>query len=175
MILHHPDFLYFFLDFGYYGPTNRKGSAVKDMSDIKTFPCPNCSQIINSSMDACRFCSHPLDLDEVSRAVADQNAVNEACNAASNVRILAGSMATLYLLSFVPFIWIICWAMHWILFAGVPISLIAWMIRHSRLKTADPSFRDAKRAVLTAFLIWAGFAAFRILIVATMFFGGARL
>jgi hypothetical protein len=132
---------------------------------MKTFQCPNCNQFINDSMTECKFCSTPLDPQVVSQAVENQDKVNDAYNAASNLRILAGVLASSFFLSFIPLInLVVAWIFR-IIFIGLPFMLIYWQIRYGRIKTSDQDFKQAKKYWWTALGIWLIFLAVTIFFV----------
>lgn len=55
----------------------------------RTFPCPNCKEIINDSMTERRFCSTPVDRG-VASLIADRQAkTNQACSDASFLKTAA--------------------------------------------------------------------------------------
>jgi hypothetical protein len=143
------------------------------MSDVKAFQCPNCGQFINSLMTSCKFCSVPLDPQTVYNAVNVQDKVNDAYNSASNVRILAGAMVTLFFLSFIPFLGFFFAIAHYVAFFGVPIFLIYWVVRYSGLKTTDAGYKDAQKYCLTALFIWLGFIVLRV-VLTLLLLGGLR-
>ena len=62
------------------------------LSQPQTFPCPNCNEIINDSMQTCRFCSAPVDPQAASAAAENQSRVNRACSDASFLRTAAAAM-----------------------------------------------------------------------------------
>ena len=141
------------------------------MSDVKAFQCPNCQKFINNLMTSCKYCSIPLDIQTVSSAVGNQDTANNAYNAASNIRILAGAMVTLFFLAFIPFIGFIFSIIHYIAFLGVPFLLLFWLIRYGSLKTTDPGYKDAKKYCWTALFIWLGFVVLRVVLI-FLIFGG---
>jgi uncharacterized Tic20 family protein len=141
------------------------------MSDLKAFRCPNCQEFINNLMTSCKYCSIPLDVQTLSSAVGNQDTVNNAYNAASNVRILAGVMVTFYFLSFIPFMGLLFSIAHYITFFGVPLLLLFWLIRYGSSKTTDPEYKEAKKYCWTALFIWLGFIAIRVILI-LLFFGG---
>jgi hypothetical protein len=108
-------------------------------------------------MTSCKYCSIPLDVQTVSSSIGNQDKANNAYNAASNIRILAGTMVTLFFLAFIPFIGFIFSIIHYIAFLGVPFLLLFWLIRYRSLKTTDPGYKDAKKYCWTALFIWLGF------------------
>lgn len=132
---------------------------------MKTFQCPNCSQFINDSMTECKFCSTPLDAQFVSQAVENQDKVNDAYNAASNLRILAGVLVSSFFLSFIPFLGLVIVWLFRVVFIGLPFMLIYWQIRYGRIKTSDQDFKQAKKYWWTALAIWLAFIVVTIIFV----------
>jgi hypothetical protein len=100
------------------------------LSQPQTFPCPNCGEIINDSMQTCRFCSAPVDPQAASAAAELQTRVNRACSDASFVRTAAAAMFVLLALSIVPF------------------------IKFGRLQTNDLDYNRAKRLRTVALVLW---------------------
>ncbi len=141
------------------------------MPDLKAFQCPNCQNFINNLMTSCRYCSIPLDIHTVSSAISNQDTANNAYNAASNVRILAGAMVTLFFLGFIPFIGFIFSIIHEVTLLSVPLLLLSWLIRYGSMKTTDPSYKDAKKYCWTALFIWLGFVVIRVVLI-FLIFGG---
>ncbi len=135
------------------------------MSDIKTFQCPNCQQFINNLMNSCKFCLIPLDDQIVSMAATNQEEVNKAYNAASNLRILAGALATFFFVGFIPFLGIIASIGHLIILVALPFILIYWVIRYSRIETNDEDYKQAKKYWLTSLIIWIVFFAIQFFFI----------
>ena len=115
------------------------------LASLRTFPCPNCKEIINDSMTQCRFCSVPVD-PSVAQLIADrQEKANHAYSDASYLRTAAIAMYAFLGLSFVPFLPIVSWGFL-IIFFLVIILLIRWQIRYSGLITDDADFKSARRS-----------------------------
>ena len=111
----------------------------------RTFPCPNCKEIINDSMTQCRFCSVPVD-PNVAQLIADrQEKANHAYSDASYLRTAAIAMYAFLGLSFVPFLPLVSWACL-IVFFVVIVLLVRWQIRYSGLVSDDPDFKSARRS-----------------------------
>ena len=77
------------------------------MFALKTFPCPNCHEFINSGMEKCKYCSITIDPQMANAAVELQDKVNRSCNEASLLRNIAGAMWVGFVVRFVPFIGIV--------------------------------------------------------------------
>lgn len=111
----------------------------------RTFPCPNCKEIINDSMTQCRFCSVPVD-PNVAQLIADrQEKANHAYSDASYLRTAAIAMYAFLGLSFVPFLPLVSWG-FFIIFIIVIVLLVRWQIRYSGLVTDDADFKSARRS-----------------------------
>lgn len=119
-----------------------------------SFPCPNCREFINDSMQQCPFCSAPVDPQVAQAAVAQQARINEACNDASLVRNLAGAMWLCFFLRFVPLLGCFAGLALLILFFIVAIRLTIWQAKYGSIQTADVDYRQAKRNALIALVLW---------------------
>ena len=115
------------------------------LASPRTFPCPNCKEIINDSMTECRFCSVPVD-PSVAQLIADrQEKANHAYSDASYLRTAAIAMYVFLGLSLVPFLPIVSWGFL-IVFIIVIVLLIRWQVRYSGLITDDADFKSARRS-----------------------------
>lgn len=124
------------------------------LSQPQTFPCPNCNEIINDSMQTCRFCSAPVDPQAASAAAENQSRVNRACSDASFLRTAAAAMFVLLALSVVPFISLITYLGFIITFFVVLVLIIRWQIKFGRLQTGDVDYQRAKRMRNVALVLW---------------------
>ena len=70
------------------------------MDDYRTFPCPKCREIIDTTMPSCKFCGVPIDHASAAEAATLQEQVQQACGQASSARITAMVMPVFFLLSF---------------------------------------------------------------------------
>ena len=111
----------------------------------RTFPCPNCKEIINDSMTTCRFCSTQID-PGIAALVAEQQAkANQAYSDASFLRTAAVGMFVFLGLSMIPFLPVVYWGFLITFFVSV-FLLIRWQIRFGSLNTSDPDYQKAKRS-----------------------------
>ena|SRR5687767_10410432 len=124
------------------------------LAQPQTFPCPNCGEIINDSMQTCRFCSTALDPQAVANAAELQTRVNRAFSDASFLRTAAAAMFVLLALSVVPFISLVTYLGFIITFFVVLVLIIRWQIRFGRLPTQDADYRRAKRLRTIALILW---------------------
>jgi len=124
------------------------------LAQPQTFPCPNCGEIINDSMQTCRFCSAPIDPQVASAAAELQSRVNRACSDASFLRTAALAMFGLLALSIVPFISLITYLGFIITFFVVLVLIIRWQIKFGRLQTNDADYARSKRMRTVALILW---------------------
>ena|SRR5689334_6915398 len=124
------------------------------MFALKTFPCPNCHEFINSGMEKCKYCSITIDPQVANAAVELQDKINRSCNEASLIRNIAGAMWVGFFVRFIPFIGIVGLIIMVIGFIAVPPWLIYWQIKYGRIKTADIDYKRAKRNWLGALGLW---------------------
>ena len=115
------------------------------LANPRTFPCPNCNEMINDSMTQCRYCSTPVD-PAVAAMIADrQEKTNRACSDASYLKTAAIAMFVFLGLSFVPFLPIVYWGFL-ITSVVVLVLLIMWQVRFGSLVTNDPDYQRARRS-----------------------------
>jgi hypothetical protein len=124
------------------------------LAQPKTFPCPNCNEIINDSMRTCRFCSAPVDPQAAAAAAEIQSRVNRACSDASFLRTAAVAMFGFLALSLVPFISLLTYLGFIITFFVVLVLIIRWQIKFGRLQTSDIDYRRSKRLRNLAIVLW---------------------
>lgn len=124
------------------------------LSQPKTFPCPNCREIINDSMQTCRYCSTPVDPQAAIAAAETQSRVNSACSDASFLRTAAAALLTLLALSLVPFISFWMFLGFVIIFFVVLILIIRWQIKFGRLQTGDIDYQRARSLRNVAMILW---------------------
>jgi Ca2+/Na+ antiporter len=118
----------------------------------RTFPCPNCKEIINDSMTTCRFCSVAIDPGIASLVAEQQAKANQACSDASFLRTAAVAMFVFLGLSLIPFVPLVYWGFL-ITFLVAIVLLVRWQIRFGSLNTSDPDYKKAKRSRNLALLL----------------------
>jgi hypothetical protein len=124
------------------------------LAQPKTFPCPNCKEIINDSMEVCRYCSAPVDREAASAAAEIQSRVNRACSDASFLRTAAVAMFALLALSLVPLISLFMYLGFIVNFLAVLVMIIRWQAKFGRLETSDLDYRRSKRLRNLAVFLW---------------------
>lgn len=135
------------------------------MSSVRAFQCPNCQQFINNLSNVCRFCSITLSDEVLSAAIGNEDFVNNAYNAASSLRISAGALATMFFLSFVPFIGFVAGWVHLILLVTIPFGLLYWLLRYGTTRLDNESFKEAKKYCWITLVIWLAFVVLRIVLL----------
>lgn len=119
----------------------------------RTFPCPNCKEIINEGMQVCRYCKVPVDPAIAAQQAALQSKVNQACNDASYMRIAATAMFVFLAISLIPFLPFGFWGFL-LSFFLVLILGIRWQVSFSGLPTADPDYAKARSTRNVALILW---------------------
>jgi hypothetical protein len=122
------------------------------MFNPRTFPCPNCKEIINDQMQVCRYCSVPVDPVIAAQQAELQSKVNQACNDASFMRTAAAAMFVFVAISLIPFVPFVYWGFL-ITFFLVLIMEVRWHISFTGLKTNDPDYVKAKRSKNVALIL----------------------
>ena len=118
----------------------------------RTFPCPNCNEMINDSMTQCRFCSVPVDPGIAAIVAEKQEKTNQACNDASFLRTAAMAMLVFLGVSFIPLIPFAYWGFL-ITFVVVVVLLIRWQVKFGSLITSDKDYLKAKRSRNVALIL----------------------
>lgn len=109
----------------------------------RSFPCPNCKEMINTEMTVCRFCKSPIDPKVAENIANIQDQVNQACNDAGYLKILSGAFL---LPGFLVFRLRLIGVLVFIIgFAVFLYLLIRWQIRYGSLVTEDADFKVAVR------------------------------
>jgi Ca2+/Na+ antiporter len=133
----------------------------------QTYPCPNCNEIINDTMEKCPYCSTAVDRQAAAAAAESQSKVNQAVSDASYLRIAAFVVWVFLGLSFIPFIPLVGWAFLFT-FVAVLVMIIRWQVKFGSIQTKDPDYPRAKRNRNLALVLWlaalVGFVVCQLLI-----------
>lgn len=119
----------------------------------RTFPCPNCNEIINEDSNQCRFCSVAVDPGVAELIAGRQQKVNQAYSDASYLRRTAVAMYVFLAVSTI-FGWAY-WAFAATFWIGV-VLLIRWQFKFSNLITNDPDYPKARRSKNISLLLLLG-------------------
>ncbi len=117
-------------------------------STVHVFPCPNCQETINTSIRQCPFCSASIDHTAAEQSAAATSKISQACSDASYLKIMAWTLLTFSLLMFVPFLGLAGLVGLWFLRIAIPVMVVRWWIKFGSIKTDEPDFARAKRAVI---------------------------
>jgi Ca2+/Na+ antiporter len=122
------------------------------ISNPRTFPCPNCNEIINDSMTQCRYCSVPVDPGVAQLIAERQEKANQAYSDASYLRTAAIAMYVFMGLSFIPFIPLVGWAFLGT-FVVVVVLLIRWQVKFGGLQTSDADYKAARKSWIVSLVL----------------------
>jgi hypothetical protein len=140
-------------------------SGLSLSSKVEIFPCPNCKETINTSMQSCSFCCAPIDPAAAAASAAQFARVNQACSDASYLKIMAGSSFIFLFLRLFPFLSLMGAIGFWFLELAVPLMTIHWWLCYGAIRIDDPGFARARR---TALVVGLGVGLF-LIFVATGF------
>lgn len=130
-------------------------SSLSLSTAVHVFPCPKCSETINTSMPVCPFCSTAIDFASAETASAETSRISQACSDASYLKIMAWALIPFFFLMFLPFLSLAGAAGFWFLKVAIPVMAIRWWIKFGKIKTTDPDFPRARRSAITVGIIWA--------------------
>jgi hypothetical protein len=117
-------------------------------SAVQVFPCPNCHETINTSMQECPFCSTSIDHAAAEQSAAATSKISQACSDASYLKVMAWALLTFFLVMFIPFLGLAGIVGLWFLRIAIPVMVVRWWIKFRSIKTDDPDFARAKRAAI---------------------------
>ena len=123
------------------------------LSQLRTFRCPNCNEMINDSMQLCPHCSVPLDPAIVGLVAERQEKANQAYSDASFLKTAALAMFVFLGLSLIPFVPFVYWGFV-LTFVVVLVLLIRWQVKFGSLLTNDSDYKLAKRSKNIALVLW---------------------
>ena len=123
-------------------------------SEIRTYPCPSCGEIINTGLTTCPYCSAPIDEEAALRAADDREKYQKAFADANSLVITARSLPLAFAFSFIPIIGLVGYLGVRLLMIWVPIGLFRWYRRHSNLDRSNPDYAQARSWVMQSLLIW---------------------
>jgi hypothetical protein len=139
-------------------------------STVQVFPCPNCCQTINTSIQQCPFCSASIDRAAAEESAAITSKVSQACSDASYLKIMLGILIPFGLSILTPFLGLIGIVGFVFIKYAVPVMTIRWWIKYGRIKTTDSDFRSARGTVILVSAI-----SFLILLFVRVTLFGLRL
>jgi hypothetical protein len=128
-------------------------SSLSLTSAPKVFPCSNCGETINTSMQQCPFCSTLIDSASAEISAAATTKISQACSDASYLRVMAWAYVTFFLVLFIPFLGLAGAAGLWFLAIAIPVMVVRWWIKFGAIKTTDPDFARAKRTTIIVSIV----------------------
>jgi hypothetical protein len=117
-------------------------------STVHVFPCPNCCETINTSVQQCPFCSAPVDRAAAEQSAAITSKISQACSDASYLRIMLGILLPFGVMIFFPFLGLAGLVGFVFIKYAVPLMTIRWWVKYGRLKPTDSDFRSARGTVI---------------------------
>jgi len=127
------------------------------LSQPQVFQCQNCREFINTSMTNCSYCGVAINAEAATAAADVQANVAKACSDANYLKIMARALGVFYLLNLIPFLPLVGWGFL-VLLIGVPIMMVRWWVKYSKLQTSDADYEKAKRDTIIAAVIWSALA-----------------
>jgi hypothetical protein len=115
---------------------------------VQVFPCPNCNETINTSMQQCTFCSTPIDHIAAEAAAEATAKISQACSDASYLKIMLGILIPFGATIFFPFLGLAGLVGFVFIKYAVPFMVIRWWIKYGSIKTTDPDFKSARKAAI---------------------------
>ncbi len=122
-------------------------------STVEVFPCPNCGETINTSLELCPFCAKPVDHVAARVAATETSRISQACSDASYLKIMAWMLLTFVVVMFVPFVGLAGLVGLWFLRFAIPVMVVRWWIRYGKIRTDDLDFVRAKRAAVVISIV----------------------
>jgi hypothetical protein len=132
-----------------------KGLHMLAADEIRTFPCPQCNEIISTGSASCSYCGAPIDASTAA-ALADRQGIrSQAFASAHGLVITARAFPIFYALSFLPFIGVVGELGVLVLLIRVPWEGVRWYRRYGKLEDPHSDVRQARRWFQQALWIWA--------------------
>jgi hypothetical protein len=104
---------------------------------VHVFPCPNCRETINTSVQQCPFCSVSIDHAAAEQSAAATSRISQACSDSSYLKIMLSVLIPFGVLIFFPFLGLAGLVGFVFLKYAVPVMTIRWWIKYGRIKTTD--------------------------------------
>ncbi len=137
---------------------------------IKVFPCPNCKETINTSMQVCPFCGAPIDAAAAEASASFTSRISASVSDASYLLTAGGLLLLAFFLRFVPFISGIFGFAYLVLTIGIPIGCIRWWVKYGSIQTTDPDYAPARRrAMMITVLACINFLLWLVMLIASIF------
>jgi hypothetical protein len=140
------------------------------------FRCPNCKEVIRTGDPACQYCKAQIDDQTAHAETLKFKAGIDACAAANQIKSLIYGAPILLLFDIaLPFYRSGDFSLSprmplyvsVLPFGALP-AAFGWFIKYGGLKTDDPDFPEARKAVKKALILWAILSAIHIVVLAKM-------
>jgi RNA polymerase subunit RPABC4/transcription elongation factor Spt4 len=132
-------------------------SSILGQSAPQVFACPNCGEMINTSMAQCAYCNAPVDPQWAAFAANAQATIAGAFNYANNIMNVARALIVLFAVSLIPFLGLAGYAFLALLLA-FPVMVLLWLSKYQwGLQGIDKNHEDlkqARRRIIKASVIW---------------------
>ena len=109
----------------------------------RTFRCPNCNEMINDQMAACRYCEVTIDPGIADLIAERQEKANRAYSDASYLRATTTAM---FVFLGVGVVLTLAYAGFVVTYFISAVLLVRWQIEFGNLLTNDPDYLKAKRS-----------------------------
>src|SRR5262249_738880 len=134
-------------------------SSLLGQSEPQVFACPNCGEMINTSMTQCAYCNAPVDTEWATWAANAQGTIASAFNHANNIMLAARGMAALLVASFIPCGGNIAAIALIAMIFVFPILVLIWFSKYQwNLQGIDKNhddFKQSRRRILKAAIVYA--------------------
>ncbi|HEX5083768.1 MAG TPA: hypothetical protein VFY40_17100 [Blastocatellia bacterium] len=148
-------------------------SSILADSAPQVFACPNCSEMINTSMAQCAYCNAPVDPQWAAWAANAQATIASAFNYANSIMNIARALVVTFAVSLIPFLGLAGWAFLILLFA-LPVMVLIWLSKYQwGLQGIDKNHEDlkqARRRIIKAAIIWVVMVFLRLALEIAAFF-----
>jgi hypothetical protein len=130
-----------------------------NLTTVHVFPCPNCKETINTSMQQCTFCNAPIDSAAAEQSAAATSRISAAVSDASYLKIMAWAILSFFLISFFTFIpglmLIGAAGSLGLLFVtyALPVLCIRWWVKYGKIQTDDTDFPHARGTAIIITII----------------------
>jgi hypothetical protein len=128
------------------------------------FRCPGCKEVIRTGQPVCQYCNAPIDGLAAHAEVLKFQAGIDACAAANHIKSSNYGAPVLLLIDVLlpflgstdnPFMSPRMPIYASIVPLGSLAAAIGWLAKYGGLKTDDPDFPEAKKAVKKTLILWA--------------------
>jgi hypothetical protein len=124
-----------------------------NLTSVHVFPCPNCKETINTSMQQCQFCGTPIDAISAQKSADATSRISASVSDASYLKVMAWSLLTFFLLIFIPVLGLIGIVGLVFVTYALPVMCIRWWIKYGSIKTDDADFPRARLAAIVVTVI----------------------